>query len=72
MMSVRQVGVDISEDMVKCASANNVDPRISYTVGDIAQQDKRVLCRSFAEDVLSEGFDKVFSFHCLHWASNYP
>lgn len=66
------VGIDISENMVKCASANNTNPRITYTVGNIAQDDKDILFQSFTEDDLTYGFDKVFSFYCLHWVRNYP
>lgn len=61
------VGLDISEHMVKYANNNNKDHRITFVTANLAEPDFRKLEEAFSMRNMAVGFDKVFSFNCLHW-----
>lgn len=57
------IGIDISSDMIKFAKMyHQVDERLTYQVLDITTNE---LPNNFRET-----FDNVFSFYCLHFASD--
>ena len=49
--------VDISKKMIDFASVQYASPSVTYMVADVMKDDCEFPCK----------FDKVFSFHVLHW-----
>jgi juvenile hormone-III synthase len=59
----RLIGVDISDEMVKCANEAYKHPRIDFQVLNISGSVDHFV-REMRE------FDHVLSFYCLHWVQN--
>ncbi|KAF4520275.1 hypothetical protein B566_EDAN010743, partial [Ephemera danica] len=57
------VGVDVSPAMVSFAAANHQHPQINFRCLDIVATER-------PRNYFPHGFQKIFSFYCLHWVSD--
>jgi juvenile hormone acid methyltransferase len=55
------VGADLSAEMVQYASKTYTHPKLRFTQFDLAKD------LGITSQMLPSGFDKIFSFYCLHW-----
>lgn len=54
---IQVYAIDVSKKMVDFACYKYSDPQITYTVADVMKDETEFHCT----------FDKIFSFHVLHW-----
>ena len=54
------VGTDISQAMVQHARATYIHPKLRFSHLDISSPHVN-------KELWDPGFDKIFSFYCLHW-----
>jgi juvenile hormone acid methyltransferase len=55
------VGADLSAEMVQYASKTYTHSKLRFTQFDLAKD------LEITSQLLPSGFDKIFSFYCLHW-----
>ena len=55
------VGADLSADMIQYASKTYEHPKLRFTQFDLAKDIGNT------SQLQPSGFDKIFSFYCLHW-----
>ena len=55
------VGADLSADMIQYASKTYTHPKLRFTQFDLAKDIGNT------SQLRPSGFDKIFSFYCLHW-----
>jgi methylase of polypeptide subunit release factors len=55
------IGADISADMIQFANKNYAHSKLSFTQFDLAKN------IDYTSQLRQSGFDKIFSFFCLHW-----
>lgn len=65
-----QIGADKSKEMVLFAEKECKTSKVSYVNFDIEETDKDKVKDIFSAKGVDQGFDKIFSFHCLHWIKN--
>jgi len=55
------VGADLSADMIQYASKNYAHSKLGFTQFDLVKN------IDYTSQLRPSGFDKIFSFYCLHW-----
>jgi juvenile hormone acid methyltransferase len=55
------VGADLSAEMIQYASKTYTHPKLRFTQFDLAKDLGKT------SQLRPSGFDKIFSFYCLHW-----
>jgi juvenile hormone acid methyltransferase len=55
------IGADLSADMIQYASNKYTHPKLKFTQFDLAKDIENT------SHLQPSGFDKIFSFFCLHW-----